>query len=650
MVKNDSLITYEKAFEGQAAGKKCSPATFLERKIMSTKTTIKRIALVAASALAIGGFSAVSANAADGNTGWVTTYSQIKCAVSIDNNTGEDCSGLTGAGNQVVVKVEVADLTAGDVVTVKLTGSATIRGIDELTVAPDAESITISADRKEASIIATGGAGDDINISLNSVTAGDTTIQVSTLGSTSSIASTLDKGVVTFIDSAGLALSSTQTNFGVYDAANGDAWACGDGANSAEEQSKLAVYAKSSVRYDWTDSDRQICVVPRNALGAKISVATGIISVSGGSLDGTQYKRAYTWAAAGKKDIRIDGDGLTYGDISITVTLIDDDGNTVTKTGKVSAYGDPKTYALTPVQGAGAYGSTTYNIDANGDAVFADYAGGDKQNIFAAAITAKDKNSVAVGSAFLSKATEGDTDLEVAYISSAVPGVTLKRGVQSSNGAVVTTNTTTDAAVPTYGLFINCENSQTAEKLTIRVYAKDLSLATPDWVSSNEWTYYCSDSVDKVTVVPSATTADAGTSLTAQVSVVDANGFPAPDNTSVTMIASNGAGIATPSTKTNAGALALPANILVGSTGPIQISATAGGKTGSAVIEVAGGSGDNASLALDAANAATDAANNAYDEAQNATQAASDALAAIYFFSFATAAVSFLTLAIRDLT
>ena len=61
MVKNDSLITYEKAFGSQAVIKKFFIATFLERKIMSTKTSFKRIALVAASALAIGGFSVISA-------------------------------------------------------------------------------------------------------------------------------------------------------------------------------------------------------------------------------------------------------------------------------------------------------------------------------------------------------------------------------------------------------------------------------------------------------------------------------------------------------------------------------------------------------------------------------------------------------------
>ena len=64
MVKNDSLITYEKAFLGQAVIKKFFIATFLERKIMSTKTITKRIALVAAAALALGGVSVVTATSA----------------------------------------------------------------------------------------------------------------------------------------------------------------------------------------------------------------------------------------------------------------------------------------------------------------------------------------------------------------------------------------------------------------------------------------------------------------------------------------------------------------------------------------------------------------------------------------------------------
>ena len=68
VVKKDLLMTYERAFLGQAEREKCSQSTFSERKIMSTKTAFKRVALVAAAALAIGGISAVSANAAATST------------------------------------------------------------------------------------------------------------------------------------------------------------------------------------------------------------------------------------------------------------------------------------------------------------------------------------------------------------------------------------------------------------------------------------------------------------------------------------------------------------------------------------------------------------------------------------------------------
>ena len=50
----------------QAGSGNVSGSTFSERKIMSTKTSFKRIALVAAAALTLGGLSAVSAHAVDG--------------------------------------------------------------------------------------------------------------------------------------------------------------------------------------------------------------------------------------------------------------------------------------------------------------------------------------------------------------------------------------------------------------------------------------------------------------------------------------------------------------------------------------------------------------------------------------------------------
>jgi len=104
MVKNDPLITYETGILGQAVGKKFFSATFLERKIMSTKTSFKRIALVAAAALALGGFSAVSANAAQ-----TASQTYINCttgdggAIVPSSTLGATCQGVAGEGNYVIL-------------------------------------------------------------------------------------------------------------------------------------------------------------------------------------------------------------------------------------------------------------------------------------------------------------------------------------------------------------------------------------------------------------------------------------------------------------------------------------------------------------------------------------------------------------------
>ena len=69
LVVKENLMNFVSKLFGQAEKEKYSQSTFFERKIMSTKTAFKRVALVAAAALAIGGISAVSANAAVTATG-----------------------------------------------------------------------------------------------------------------------------------------------------------------------------------------------------------------------------------------------------------------------------------------------------------------------------------------------------------------------------------------------------------------------------------------------------------------------------------------------------------------------------------------------------------------------------------------------------
>jgi trimeric autotransporter adhesin len=89
VVEKDPLITYESVILDQAGSENVSGSTVsFERKLMSTKTSIKRIAAVAAVALAIGGFSAVSAHAAGTQADTLaisatTSATQIKSAVHI---------------------------------------------------------------------------------------------------------------------------------------------------------------------------------------------------------------------------------------------------------------------------------------------------------------------------------------------------------------------------------------------------------------------------------------------------------------------------------------------------------------------------------------------------------------------------------------
>jgi len=125
------------------------PSATIERKSMSTKTSIKRIALVAAAALALGGFSAVSASAAS-----TSTIAQV--AGTGDNGVG----GIAGPANTMQVLITptstpakayvtvtggtISSAVSGAVIAVN-GGSATLGGADSLTITtPTAGSIVIN--------------------------------------------------------------------------------------------------------------------------------------------------------------------------------------------------------------------------------------------------------------------------------------------------------------------------------------------------------------------------------------------------------------------------------------------------------------------------------------------------------------------------
>lgn len=102
MVKNDSLITYESGILGQAVIKKFFIATFLERKIMSTKTSFKRIALVAVATLGAGVLSVAPANAANGDLDGKVICTSSSTAL---NATTAAAAAVTTAANPYAITV-----------------------------------------------------------------------------------------------------------------------------------------------------------------------------------------------------------------------------------------------------------------------------------------------------------------------------------------------------------------------------------------------------------------------------------------------------------------------------------------------------------------------------------------------------------------
>jgi hypothetical protein len=152
-------------------------------------------------------------------------------------------------------------------------------------------------------------------------------------------------------------------------------------------------------------------------------------------------------------------------------------------------------------------------------------------------------------------------------------------GTLGASVTVVAPEATELSATAGYGAnaaYITCGTK--AEKLTITAWGKNSAGA---WVSSNTISVFCAGDAAKVTVTASATAAN--------VDVVDANGYPVSDGTSVTLAASNGTVVA-PSTKTTtAGKFATPATVIPSTTsGSGSVTAIVGSVTGSAVVTGSG--------------------------------------------------------------
>jgi hypothetical protein len=577
---------------------------------MSTKTTIKRIALVAAAALALGGFSAVSANA----------------SVPALNVTGDPTfvatgyytvSPATGTYSQIILTG-----TTDHSVTISSTGSGAVYFPGSN---PDGSVLSTSLGSSTAlwyaslsnsvpgSYTFTGSSASSLTFSAYSATAGSQVITITgdvTGAQTITIAwGTAPQTVYakTSVTNTPAYSTGTNTTFSYTDA---------DGAKSVLASAANLLDPVAYVTVNQKDA------TGLNLLTGKTKVVTlqlaGVGTLS--ARDGGLPVAPYQYVAAkdpNAPQFAVFADGRA-GTATLTVSV---DGVAV-KTLTYVFYGKAASYKTTVNK---AWVQTGGLFDGTGMAVFT--------------TTALDSNGTVVPNAsFYVKSS----DTLIAALTTANPS-TYHSCIDSMN----CTSTEWDAL----GSFDSDVNAGAKGKVTFTVTDAVVApkiTATADVQVSGAQAATATFTLDS----SSYQTGQAGT-LT--VTLKDSDGNPVGDGpyaindnaTASKQIASNVLVLSA----NNSGAVLLPTSFTTTSgvktykffapttPGDLTWSGTLGsgpalaaalrGSAVSVTASVSSAAVDAAGLAQDAANAATDAANNAYDEAQNATQAASDALAAV---------------------
>jgi hypothetical protein len=613
--KKYPLITYEKALLSQATGGKFPSVTFIERKQMSTKTSIKRIALVAAAALTLGGFSAVSAHA---TASYVTVTQSVTHSAA---GTGPTATGVIGG--QVTFTYEAAD-TSTTYVTTDAGGyfngkpTASSSGTVVYTNSIDATSgVTYTA----------AAAADLLTVKVSSQVAGTQVVTIKTLATVTGVATVVAKVTITWATSAAAGLTAANSLMYIS-STTCSAFLATNTSHAADVVT--AANDANAITSSYKTGDVHVCISTRDGSGSAIAVKTTSTVLN-------SFGQSASASAAAVQDILLSNPNSVTGTGTFTAILTDNASNTITLTTPFTYYSTLASLTLVNIgysaqyggAGAVATGGTTA-IAAIGTTSKA-VPGLSTSALALVGVVGKDSNGNIVD---LANATEAAL-LKPFTIDS--DGVTGAPSAKSSDSLGAGAGYSTDAAGldisgAVYGTniaYVDCANSTKAEKITLTANAVKSDLTTA--VTSNSVTIYCADNSvkGKVTVTPADSAIDANASTTVQVSVLDPSGYVVPDGTSVSMSANQGAGINTPSTTTVNGAFKYAATLLAGQGTTTVLAVGPKGGSGTATVSVTGGTADSSALSLDAANAATDAANNAYDEAQNATQAASDALAAV---------------------
>jgi len=646
VVQKDQLMTYESVFKGQAEMKKFFRSTFSERKIMSTKTSFKRIAAVAAVALTLGGFSAVSANAA------VAFQALYHGSASVDCNAAASyaCSDVSADKSFVAINKQ-ADYgfqntflagNAGDTSTATWSLTSSTTGFNT-------PSITMTAwkntDAYGPSYTAPSGNGGGVggwflagtaNTSTGTAVANGTPTASGLAASTVATASgptvgnfqasfvpttagtyvwTLTAGAVTHTwtvtayatqAAADAALLAYQGVSSTPSATKSTAIvASGDTTTVAATDATIS--AGKTAASTATSAKATIVVTLKNAAGTDVTAyntitasIAGVGNLAIGSASGLAAAGRAVTGTLGQNVIQVFADG-SAGTGTITIAS----GTTTIATKTINFYGAAATITPTVVAPLFAVGTATGAItavvkDANGNPVSG-------TPVFAVSDTA-----AAVSNSYApcgSSSATGAVSCDLVGVAAGTANITL-----TTKSSATDASTTVVSAAP------------------VAVRVGSASAASVKW------------SLDAATYVP-------GALVTASVTVLDAAGLPVVPGTYTVFTAAPTFSMAPATTSPLAASVVVAAGSTTGTTtytfnaplvaGDLTIKATTAtlataansavavsltaSIAGGAAVDAAQAAQDAANEATDAANAATDAANNAMDSADAATAAAQDA-------------------------
>ena len=623
------------------------PNSTIERKIMSTKTSIKRIALVAAAALTLGGFSAVSANAAAADTPFYVTTADAGVQTTADAAATQSASGVAGSLNFVAITAQTATLASSGTLGVVVTGangtiSATspAAGADTLTVSGN--TVTSANSILDGSVIKilTPTVGS-FSVAVNRVTTNNTTGAVTTtLLQTFSFTVNAASIVGTFSSTASYAVRVDTTtaftnnaairNFVEYETTTVPLTSSSTDSSAAIDKGAIGTATGVSViAVKLMDTQATAAALSGKVLTATISGA-GLISGTGPTLSADTSTSAVWATPSPVATSKTQGAGWAFfavysagnaGVGTITVSYTNSSGTTsVVATKSVTFYGSLA--ALKVTQGKYILGASSKVGSANSTNYAVQVTGTDSSG-----------NAVSLTNTSLS---------ETSTLTTALAAATASAGGAVLDCVADTVNTSAlDCAITAASTAVS------GDSVDVYFNYGTVQSAPVNFKVGGKVIY-------SLTLAPAATSYNIGDLVTLNLTAKDSKGNPVADlkytvfdtTTSTTVFATSaqltsapfgsayvtflkGVATATFYAPYTSGTLNLKATTNNAVVAPItDLVAAAQGIDLAAAISISGAGGDS-SLAYDAASAATDAANNAYEEAQNATQAASDALAAV---------------------